>query len=127
MKDIIISKENELMTLKNKLKYKVEELEQIKLDNNINNSKNKDDEMQFAINFISDSQDMMFPMICKQSDLISRFEEKLYNEYPKYKEINTYLTVNGEVIKRFKTIEENKIHQGNVIIVNKIEYYHILF
>ena len=71
--------------------------------------------------FISDNQDMMFPMICKQSDLISRLEEKLYKEYPKYKDINTNLTVNGEVIKRFKTIEENKIHKGNVIIVNKIE------
>ena len=118
----INTKENELLSLKNKLNYKIEELNQIKLDYNIeNNNIIHDNEVSFAINFISDNQDIIYPMKCKPSDLISRLEEQLYNEYPKYKDINTYLTVNGEVIKRFKTIEDNKIHKGNVIIVNKYE------
>ena len=81
---------SEVERIKSKLKYKNEELEQIKLDNNIQNSKSNDEEVSFAINFISDTQDIMFPMICKQSDLISRLEEKVYYEYPKYKDINTF-------------------------------------
>ena len=57
-------------------------------------------------------------MACKNTDIIARLEEKLYNEYPKYKDYNTYLTVNGNVIKRFKTLDENGIKNGNSIIVN---------
>ena len=45
----------------------------------------------------------------------------LYNEYPKYKDYNTFLTVNGNLIKRFKTIEDNEIKKGNVIMVNIYE------
>ena len=57
-------------------------------------------------------------MKCKPSDLISRLEEQLYNEYPKYKDYNTYLTVNGNIIKRFKSLDENGIKNGNSITVN---------
>ena len=60
-------------------------------------------------------------MSVKNSDLISRLEEELYNEYPEYKEYNTYLTVNGSIVKRFKTLEENKIKKGDAILVNIIE------
>ena len=40
---------------------------------------------------------------------------------PKYKEYNTYLTANGSTVKRFKTIEENKIKKGNTIIINRYD------
>ena len=63
----------------------------------------------------------MYPMICNKNDLISRLEEELYNQYPKYKELNTYLTCNGVVLKRFKTVEENNIKKGDAIIVNILE------
>ena len=58
------------------------------------------------------------PIPCKNTDTFVKIEEKIYNEYPKYKDYNTYLTVNGNVIKRFKTLEENGIKSGNIIIVN---------
>ena len=61
---------------------------------------------------------MQIPMACKNTDTIARLEEKVYNEYPKYKDCNTYLTVNGNVIKRFKTLDENGIKNYNSIIVN---------
>ena len=47
-----------------------------------------------------------------------RLEEKLYNEYPKYKDYNTFLTINGKIIKRFKNLDENEIMNGDSIIVN---------
>jgi hypothetical protein len=61
---------------------------------------------------------MQIPMACKNTDTIARLEEKVYNEYPKYKDCNTYLTVNGNVIKRFKTLDENGIKNYNSIIVH---------
>ena len=107
---------------------KIKELEElIKLNNEeINNLKNDNNEITtlksgekiIAIFFTSNLQDIHMPIPCKNTDTFVRIEEKIYNEYPKYKDYNTYLTVNGNVIKRFKTLEENGIKSGNTIIVN---------
>ena len=78
----------------------------------------KPGEKIIAVYFTSTTQEIQFPIACKNTDIIARLEEKLYNEYPKYKEYNTYLTVNGNIIKRFKSIDENGIKNGNSIIVN---------
>ena len=97
-------------------------------DSEINNLKNnndkneittiKSDEKIIAIFFTSTHQDIHRPISCKNTDVFVKIEEKIYNEYPKYKDYNTYLTVNGNIIKRFKTLEENGIKDGNTIIVN---------
>ena len=71
-----------------------------------------------AVFFTSIKQDMQRPMSCKNTDTFARIEEKIYNEYPKYKDYNTFLTVNGNTIKRFKTFAENKIKDGDIILVN---------
>ena len=110
---------------------KIKELEKLinQKNNELNNLKTKlinndsitfinPGERIFAVSFLSTAQDIQFPMACKNTDIIARLEEKLYNEYPKYKEYNTYLTVNGNIIKRFKSIDENGIKNGNSIIVN---------
>ena len=78
----------------------------------------KPGEKIIAINFQSTKQDIHKPMACKNTDLISRLEENLYNDYPQYKELNTYLTCNGNIIKRFKSLDENGIKDGNSIVVN---------
>ena len=103
-------KDQELIQLKNKL---LSNSNQIKTD-----SENK---IGFAITFRSISQDIIYPMVCNKKESISRLEEELYNEYPKYKEFNTYLTCKGVVLKRFKTVEENNIKKGDAIIVNIME------
>ena len=100
---------------------KSKNLEINKLKNN--NDKNKitsieTEEEIIAIFFTSIHQDIHRPISCKNTDTFVKIEEKIYNEYPKYKDYNTYLTVNGNVIKRFKTLEENGIEDGNTIIVN---------
>ena len=112
----ISAKEQELKSMKYKLRIVNEELSHLKSkDGNYSDLNNN--EISFAINFISENQDMLYPMTCKISDSIVKLEEQLYNEYPKYKDYNTYLTVNRKVIKRFKTIAENGIKKGNAIIV----------
>ena len=75
-----------------------------------------------AVNFTSCENDINCPMPCKNTTLVSRLEEKLYNDYPRYKDFPTYLTVNGTIVSRFKTLEENGIKNGNSIsniIANK--------
>jgi len=108
---------------------KIKEMEKLIKSNNseINKLKNKNDKNTeaegeiIAIFFTSINQDIHRPISCKNTDTFVKIEEKIYNEYPKYKDFNTYLTVNGNVIKRFKTLEENGIEDGNTVIVNIYE------
>ena len=67
---------------------------------------------------MSINQDILYSIPCRANDTIAKIEEILYNEYPEYKDYNTYLTLNGTKIKRFKTVEENRIKKGNTIMVN---------
>ena len=98
----LIQKEQELSQLKNKLSSN---MNQFKTD-----SENK---YGFGITFRTINQDIIYPIVCNKKESISRLEEELYNEYPKYKEYNTYLTCNGVVLKRFKTVGENNIKKGD--------------
>ena len=108
--------------LQNNLNKKENELQQLRneLYSNSNQFKNEN-KWGFAITFRAINQDFIHPMVCNKKDSISRLEEELYNKYPKYKELNTYLTCNGIVLKRFKTVGENNIKEGDAIIVNIIE------
>jgi len=110
MQNNLNQKEQELSQLKNKLES----------DSNLIKS-DSENKYGFAITFRSIDQDIMYPMICNKKESISRLEEELYNEYPKYKEFNTYLTCNGVVLKRFKTVGENNIKKSDAIIVNIME------
>lgn len=81
----------------------------------------KSDEEIIVLFFESVNQDDHRPIFCKNTDTFVRIEEKIYNEYPQYKDYNNYLTVNWNLIKRFKTLDENKIKDGNAIIINIFE------
>ena len=83
-----------------------------------NNSIIKQGEKIIGISFVPVDQSFMRPISCKNTDTLASLEEKIYNEYPQYKEYNTYLTVNGKSVKRYKTIEENGIIDSNNIIIN---------
>ena len=111
-----------IKNLQNKLNEKEQELYQLKNNLNFNQIKtNTENKWGFAINFILNDQAINYPMVCNVKDCISRLEEELYNEFPKYKDYNTYLTCNGIILKRFKTVGENNIKKGDSIIVNIYE------
>ena len=108
--------------LQNNLNEKEKELYQLKNNLNSNQIKtNTENKWGFAISFRSSDQTINYPMICNEKDSISRLEEELYNEYPKFKDYNTYLTCSGVILKRFRTIRENNIKKGDAIIVNIYE------
>ena len=117
---------NKIKIYENEIK-KIKDLEEIiNLKNiEINSLKNNNEityikpgEKIIAIFFTSNGEDIQRPISCKNTDTFVKIEEQIYNEYPKYKEYNTYLTVNGNIIDRFKTLNENGIKDGNIIVVN---------
>ena len=75
-----------------------------------------------TINFVSQgNQDITnYSLACKNTDLFVRLEEILYQDYPKFKDFETYFEVRTKRIKRFKTIEENDIRNNDLISVLRI-------
>ena len=62
-----------------------------------------------------------YSIICKSSDVFNQIENKLYDEYPILKTIQTYFIFNGKIIEKYKTLEENKINDNAVIILFKAD------
>ena len=133
-KNIILNNDNnslkeKIKILENNLKAKKNELQNLLSKNNNNNiinykitSINPGEEI-LAINFVSNGvQDIgHYNLVCKNTDLFVRLEERLYQDFPDFKNYETYFEVNTRRIKRFKTIEENNIKNNDIINVFRIE------
>ena len=77
----------------------------------------KPGEKIMTVNFVSMGNQNIghYSLACKNTDLFIRLEEQLYNDYPQFKNYETYFMVNTKRIKRFKTLEENKIRNKDII------------
>ena len=123
----------------NKLKQKNKELENL-----VNRQKQEIDDYIFKLNNLSENsqaisfkpedkvisvlfmtqgnQDIInYSMVCKTKDLFVKLEERLYQDFPKYRNIETFFMVNANRILRFKTLEENKIKSNDIISLFTIE------
>ena len=86
--------------------------------NNLNNptiNQNNDK----CVTFISSDQKIMFGIPCSGNSIFAEIEEKLYKEYPEYRETNNIFLANGKEILRFKTINDNDIGTGRPIMLVK--------
>ncbi len=107
LQSIIIQKDLELNNLRNQLNNKN--------SHNVNNLPNKfnvDYDEMMSINFISTDSNLHYSLPCIKSDIFAHIEEKLYKQFPQYKETNNTFIVNGTTVLRFKTIAENKLVNG---------------
>ena len=103
---------NQINNLMNTIEKKDEEIKQLNMK-----LKNNDLSDIIAINFISNNGLINFPLSCKGNQPFYEIEEKLYQNYPEFKERQNFFLYNGYVIQRFKTINENKIKDGATILM----------
>ena len=109
LQKIINIKNDEINTLKSRL-------------NEISIENIQPGEKILAICFTScDKKINNFALPCKDSELFVRIEEKIYDKYSEYKEKETYFMVGDNKIKRFKTLKENNIKSGSIILLNIID------
>ena len=101
--NIINQKDNELNNLRTQLNN---------LNNNMNNNININMNDIMSVNFISMDQNIHFSVGCLKTNTFAEVEEKLYKQYPEYRETNNNFIANGTQVLRFKTIAENKIGNG---------------
>ena len=89
--------------------------------NNISNNEQlfsvKTGDKIIAVLFMTQgSQDIFnYTMACKTSDLFVKLEERLYHDFPKFRNFETFFMVNARRIFRFKTLEENEIKNNDII------------
>ena len=118
---------NKNETYENKLRLKDKKIDELnkKLENLIINSNMSDQlinrKQMICVNFTSMDQKINLAIPCIKADIFAEIEEKLYKEYPEYRETNNYFIANGKQILRFKTIEDNKIGNGLPVILYKPE------
>jgi surface protein len=85
--------------------------------NKLLENENKEEEPFYVI-FNSLNLDIHYRLPCRKNDLISKLEKELCIKFKQYKEYDIILTVKGKEIKRYKTIEENEIKNGDMIIIH---------
>ena len=76
-----------------------------------------------SIIFISQNEDIHYSIICKNTDFFSGLEKLLYEKYPEYLEnesINDFF-VNGRIINKNRTLEENGIVNNSIITLKQID------
>ena len=125
-----------MINLNKKLVYYEQNIKELNLQikdkiDELNGIKNKVDNDEFkeilpgvtiiSISFMSFDYKHYFSFPCKDSTLFVKMEEKFYEEFPEYKETDNYFLVNGNKVKRFKTIKENNIKNGNPVLLYKAE------
>ena len=83
----------------------------------------KEGEVIISVLFLSmGNQDIQnYSMPCKNTDLFVDLERKLYEDFPKFKNYETYFEVNTRRILRFKTIEENNIRSNAIINIFTVD------
>ena len=106
--NLILEKDRELNELKKKLSRYPFEL--------------NEGEKMMTVNFLSGNQKIQnYSLICKNSDSFSVLEKKLYEDFKEFYESENYFTVNGNKIHKLKSLDENKIKNNDVIILNVID------
>ena len=127
---IIEQQNKKIKELENKLKFNNKSLEnEIKLKDkqiyelnqklkNINpNNIIIDRNLIQCVYFTSIDQKINYPIPCISTDIFAEVEEKLYKEYPEYRETNNYFISQGKEILRFKSISDNNIGIGIPVLL----------
>ena len=76
-------------------------------------------EKLISVIFSSQNENMIYSIICKNTEKFSKLEEKLYKDYPEYSKFDNYFKINGNRVDKMKTLDENKIKNNDVIIIIK--------
>ena len=113
LKQNIKLKDNQITILNN-------EISNLRLKSNDNNIRfGLDDIVTITFTSIDHKVDIDFSV--PKTDLFVKLEEKLYIQYPDFRDSNNYFTINGRMIKRFRTIQENQLNNFDKILLNVYE------
>ena len=124
---------NKIQGVKNQIKLSENDLAQKKFEIQNKLSQNikrpyeitsvKPGEKVLSVNFVSmGTQDIAnYSLECKNTDLFVTLEERLLDEFPEFKKYDVYYLVNTKRVKRYLTLDQNKIKKNDLISLYIIE------
>ena len=80
-------------------------------------------EKMISIMFFIPDQNIHYPIPCNESDSFANIELKLFEEFPELKTKNIYYLANGNTVNKTVTLKQNKIKNGDTILLNYIDDY----
>ena len=90
------------------------------LDNN--NKKSESGKIISVLFMTQGNQDIInYSMVCRTTDLFSSLEERLYQDFPNYRNVEKIFMVRANRISRDKTLEENNIKNNDIICLFPID------
>ena len=81
-----------------------------------------ENEELMSVIFISTDQIIHYSVICKNTDQFTKIETQLYNEFPRYKDIENVFVVSGRKINKYNSLKDNNIKNNDIIQLNPIYY-----
>lgn len=123
----LMNKNNDLKKSNDEYSSKIQKLENELKQKAKNKQDNSlafiDPKTIMAVNFMSMglSDIYHYALPCTDTDLFIKLEEKLYDDFPQYKNYETYFVCRGKRIKIFKTLAQNGIKNNDIICVFVIE------
>lgn len=114
---------NEIMELKNEQLILKQKLKYIDMDINekVNYYKDKNFQMKpkdiIHVSFLSVDRNINQSFECEKHELFGNLIIRLLKEFPYLKGKKCYFICNGDTINEYETIEENKIKNGDNVII----------
>ena len=96
------------------------EISNLRLDANNNDIRFGPNDI-ITVTFKSIDQKVDIAFWVPKTDLFVKLEEKLDMQCPGFRDSNNYFTINGRIIKRFRTIQENQLNNFDKILLNVYE------
>ena len=124
----LINKKNEekiteygekITLLEEEKKIKDIELKRLKIDLKVKINENKNNK-RIKVKFQSSDGVINEIIESFEDDTFNVVEEKLYVKFGQYRDSNNMFLANGNQILRYKSLKDNKIKDGHVIIMNVI-------
>ena len=79
-------------------------------------------EKLISIKFVSVEKDVDYSLITKNTERFPKIESILYEKYPKYMETENIFLTGGNKINRFRSLEDNKIKNGDILVIKAIDF-----
>ena len=80
----------------------------------------KDGEELLTIIIISNNEEVFHSFICKNTQKFRSVEDRIYEVFPEYEDIEKHFTIKGRKVKESKTLKENAIKNSDIIIMSPI-------
>ena len=113
----IIKRGEDITKLEMKMKNMEIEIKRLKIDLKVKIEENKDNK-RIKVKFQSSDSVINDEIESFENDKFIVIEEKLYIKFENYKETNNIFLVKGNQVLRYKTLKENKIGDGQVVVMN---------